>query len=192
MCASVSGKSTLLYLLGGLEKPDGGDITIGQTSIHHLNDENLSNFRNKMIGFVFQFHYLLNSMSVLENLYLPSRIGGGLSKETKDWIYDLCNHLGLAKLVKKMPYQLSGGEQQRVNLVRAISTRPKILFCDEPTGNLDSENSSLVVDLIVKLTNQEKMTTLCVTHNYEVADHFSHKWFMKDGRLVQKSTFCGA
>ena len=172
--ASGSGKSTLLYLLGGLEKADAGTINVSGRDLSKLSDSALAKYRNELVGFVFQFHFLLPSMTCEKNILLPAEIA---------------EHLGVAHCLKKYPYQLSGGEQQRINITRALSLTPKLLLCDEPTGNLDSENSAKVTDLIQDLAKEFGSTLAVVTHDPGVAKKFSKKFVLKDGHLSHESFF---
>lgn len=185
--ASGSGKSTLLYLLGGLDRPDEGKVIVNQKNLVDLSDEELAIYRNRYIGFVFQFHFLLPSMNCLDNLLLPARLAG-LSKnetgEVKERVLALADTLGVNHCLAKFPYELSGGEQQRINIIRALSLRPKLLLCDEPTGNLDSENSQKVIQLLRSLAREFKATLVIVTHDPQIAQSFSNQILMKDGMLV--------
>ena len=182
--ASGSGKSTLLYLLGGLDRPDKGEILIDGESLAKHSDEQLALYRNKDVGFVFQFHFLLPSMNCLKNILLPAEIAGKVESKLKSRVEALAEHLGITHCLKKFPYQLSGGEQQRVNIVRALSMRPKILLCDEPTGNLDSKNSQKVIKLLNSLANEFKATLVVVTHDLNIEGLFSNRFKMEDGKLI--------
>ncbi len=182
--SSGSGKSTLLYLLGGLERADNGTIEIGNQNLEKMSDENLAYFRNRYVGFVFQFHFLLSSMNCLNNILLPARIGNVKTKELDGLATRLAEILGVTHCLKKMPYELSGGEQQRINIIRAMSLRPKLLLCDEPTGNLDSANSQKVSLLIKQLAQEFGATLLVVTHDEKVAAHFSRKITIEDGQII--------
>lgn len=182
--ASGSGKSTLLYLIGGLENCEGGDVIIDGEKLFTLSDEKLAQFRNSTIGFVFQFHFLLPSMNCLENIFLPAKIGGKYSSAVKERALTLAQILGVEQILFKFPYQISGGEQQRINIIRALSLRPKLLLCDEPTGNLDSKNSELVTQLLSKLAKEFEATLVLVTHDQQVAAHFPRKIHMQDGQLI--------
>lgn len=185
--ASGSGKSTLLYLLGGLDRPSEGQVIVNQKNLVELSDEELAIYRNRYIGFVFQFHFLLGSMNCLDNLLLPARLAG-LPKnemaEVKERALALADTLGVNHCLKKFPFELSGGEQQRINIIRALSLRPKLLLCDEPTGNLDSENSQKVIQLLRSLSKEFKSTLVVVTHDPQIAQNFSNQIVMKDGMLV--------
>lgn len=185
--ASGSGKSTLLYLLGGLDRPSEGQVIVNQKNLVELSDEELAIYRNRYIGFVFQFHFLLGSMNCLDNLLLPARLAG-LPKnemaEVKERALALADTLGVSHCLKKFPFELSGGEQQRINIIRALSLKPKLLLCDEPTGNLDSENSQKVIHLLRSLSKEFKSTLVVVTHDPQIAQNFSNQIVMKDGMLV--------
>jgi ABC-type lipoprotein export system ATPase subunit len=182
--ASGSGKSTLLYLIGGLENCTSGEIKIEGRSLFGLNDESLAKYRNSYVGFVFQFHFLLPSMNCLDNILLPARIGDTYSKKIKGHVEKLAERLQITHCLKKYPFELSGGEQQRINLVRALSLSPKLLLCDEPTGNLDSANSEKVITLLKELSNLNHATLVVVTHDNGIAGKFSNKFFLKDGALA--------
>lgn len=182
--ASGSGKSTLLYLLGGLDRPSVGKVMIDGKNLGSLNDEELAAFRNSTVGFVFQFHFLLPSMSCKENILLPARIGGhDLSRVEKDAMR-LAEILGVTHCLSKYPYEISGGEQQRINIIRALSLRPKILLCDEPTGNLDSKNSEKVATLLKNLAAEFGAILLVVTHDDKVASFFPRKIVIEDGQII--------
>lgn len=182
--ASGSGKSTLLYLLGGLDRPTEGRILVEGKDLSNYDDESLANFRNLYVGFVFQFHFLLPSMNCINNILLPAQIGGSIVSDLKENVEELAEKLGVTHCLKKYPYELSGGEQQRINIVRALSLRPKLLLCDEPTGNLDSENSLKVTNLLKGLSEEYDSTLVVVTHDDKVAAHFENKISMVDGSIV--------
>jgi lipoprotein-releasing system ATP-binding protein len=181
---SGSGKSTLLYILGGLDTATSGEIEIDNLKIENLSDEELAIFRNQSVGFVFQFHFLLPSMNCLDNMLLPAKIGGVKIKEVKNRILELAKRLGVDHCLKKFPFEISGGEQQRINIIRAISLKPKILLCDEPTGNLDSKNSQKVVDLLKEISAEHNATLIVVTHGAAVASQFGRKITIEDGRII--------
>jgi lipoprotein-releasing system ATP-binding protein len=185
--SSGSGKSTLLYMLAGLESPTEGEIYVESKSIHSLDDSALSLYRNQYVGLVFQFHFLLPSMNCLDNILLPARIGGTDDKKKRLEVLGFANKLGVEHCLKKYPFELSGGEQQRVNIIRALSQRPKLLLCDEPTGNLDSANGQLVTDLLKDLATEFNSTLVVVTHDEKVASQFSKSFFLKDGRVEHHS-----
>ena len=181
--ASGSGKSTLLHLLGGLDRANAGSIEVCGLQLSQLGDEDLAKYRNRLIGFVFQFHYLLPSMNALENILLPARIGNLLNKELKQRVQRMAELLDVGPFLKKYPYQLSGGEQQRINIIRALSMGPELLLCDEPTGNLDSVNSQKVMDLLKSMAETFKATLLVVTHDKNIALQFQRQLNMADGLL---------
>lgn len=183
--ASGSGKSTLLYLLGGLERPNQGTVTVKGQTLSTLDDEALANYRNNDVGFIFQFHFLLPSLNALGNILLPARIGGADVKEVENRAHELGAILGVAEKFKAWPHELSGGEQQRINIVRALSMRPPLLLCDEPTGNLDSKNSEKVTQLLKDLASKMGTTLLVVTHDDKVASAFPRKIVIEDGQIIR-------
>jgi ABC-type lipoprotein export system ATPase subunit len=182
--ASGSGKSTLLYLLGGLDQPTSGTVMINQKNISLMGDEELAQFRNNNVGFVFQFHFLLPSMNCRDNILLPARIGAKPLAQVEADMLKLADILGVNHCLNKYPFEISGGEQQRVNIIRALSLRPKILLCDEPTGNLDSKNSEKVASLLKNLAAEFKATLLVVTHDDKVASYFPRKIVIEDGQII--------
>lgn len=182
--ASGSGKSTLLYLLGGLDHPTSGKVIIDHKNLTSMGDEELAHFRNSHVGFVFQFHFLLPSMTCRDNIFLPARIGGKESRQVSKDVEELANTLGVTHCLSKFPYEISGGEQQRVNIIRALSLRPKILLCDEPTGNLDSKNSEKVTTLLKNLSADFGATLMVVTHDDKVASFFPRKIVIEDGQII--------
>ncbi len=182
--SSGSGKSTLLYMLGGLDRPTDGIIEVGGNDLGQYSDDQLAIFRNRYVGFVFQFHFLLPSMTCLENILLPSKIGGLKGNLIEKKVVDLSQKLGVEHCLKKHPYEVSGGEQQRINIIRALSLGPKLLLCDEPTGNLDSENSQIVTELIRSLAKEYNSTLVVVTHDDNVASQFTNRIRIRDGRLL--------
>ncbi len=181
---SGAGKSTLLHILGTLDKPDEGTISINNERIDKLNSRLLSAFRNKHIGFIFQFHHLLPEFSALENVCIP----GWINKENKYTVEkrakELLNRLGLEARLENKPGQLSGGEQQRVAVARALINNPSIIMADEPTGNLDSANADDLHQLFLKLRDDYHQTFLIVTHNEALAQMSDRILQMKDGRMV--------
>ena len=182
--ASGSGKSTLLYLLGGLDQPTSGKVIIDNKNLSTMGDEALAHFRNESVGFVFQFHFLLPSMTCRENILLPARIGGRSLKQVEVDTTKLADVLGVQHCMDKYPFEISGGEQQRMNIIRALSLRPKILLCDEPTGNLDSKNSEKVATLLKNLSADFGATLLVVTHDDKVASFFPRKIVIEDGQII--------
>ena len=181
---SGSGKSTLLHILGTLDKPDRGEVTMNNISISSLSGKKLAAFRNKNIGFVFQFHHLLPEFSALENVCIPGWLSGRKKKEVKDAAINLLNILGVSHRLENKPNELSGGEQQRVAVARALINRPSIIFADEPTGNLDSANAEELHNLFFSLREKFEQTFLIVTHNEELSNLSDRVLHMKDGLIV--------
>ncbi len=181
--ASGAGKSTLLQILGSLDSPDSGSVKINQTDIFALSKKDLSEFRNKQIGFVFQSHQLLPEFSALENTILPGLISGIDKKKAEKRGLELLDYMGLSDRINHSPNKLSGGEQQRVSIARALFHNPKVVFADEPTGNLDSQNANQVQQLFEKLRKDLNQTFIIVTHNQAMADMADHIYTMKDGQL---------
>lgn len=182
--SSGAGKSTLLHILGTLDKADSGNITINNTLVSALKGKELAAFRNKHIGFVFQFHHLLPEFSAIENVSIPGWIAGRKKKEVQADAIALLKRLGLGDRMENKPQQLSGGEQQRVAVARALINQPLIVFADEPTGNLDSKNARELHELFVSLKNDFQQTFLIVTHNEELAAMSDRRLYMKDGQIV--------
>jgi len=166
---SGSGKSTLLHLLGGLERPDAGEIRVGGARIDQLPQSALAPFRNRTIGYVFQFHQLLADFTALENVMLPGRIAGVGAAELEPRARRLLDEVGLTELADRFPSQLSGGEQQRVALCRALLLEPPLVLADEPTGSLDPAAGEAVFELLLDLQRRHRTTTILVTHNRELA-----------------------
>jgi lipoprotein-releasing system ATP-binding protein len=181
---SGCGKSTLLHILGTLDKPDSGEIIINEKSIGQLTPNKLAAFRNRHIGFVFQFHHLLPEFSALENVCIPGWLAGRNKKEVKENAEELLKILGLKERNENKPNQLSGGEQQRVAVARALINNPDIVFADEPTGNLDSANAQELHRLFFDLRKQFNQTFLIVTHNEELSQLSDRVLHMKDGKIV--------
>jgi lipoprotein-releasing system ATP-binding protein len=181
---SGSGKSTLLHILGTLDKADIGEVTVNGSMINDLNGKKLAAFRNQHIGFVFQFHHLLPEFSALENVCIPGWLAGKKKKEVEIRAKELLQLLGLSERLENKPNQLSGGEQQRVAVARALINNPDIVFADEPTGNLDSANAKELHQLFFDLRNQFSQTFLIVTHNEELARLSDRVLYMKDGKIV--------
>lgn len=183
--SSGAGKSTLLHILGTLDRPDEGEIEFAGRKILDMNDDRLSLFRNEQMGFVFQFHHLMSEFTALENVALPARIAGASSATARAQAKDWLERLGLAERAGHYPNQLSGGELQRVAIARALIRRPRILFADEPTGNLDSINSQKIQDLFFELKQTLGLTLVVVTHDRGFAARFPRILQMKDGRWAQ-------
>ena len=182
--SSGAGKSTLLHILGTLDTADSGSVSLAGERIESLSGSKLAAFRNKNIGFVFQFHHLLPEFSALENVCIPGWIGGRKKNETKEKAVRLLTTLGLAGRLENKPQQLSGGEQQRVAVARALINDPAIIMADEPTGNLDSANAKELHQLFIDLRNEFQQTFLIVTHNEELAQMSDRRLHMKDGKIV--------
>lgn len=181
--ASGAGKSTLLQILGTLDRPDTGQVWIEDTEVFALKDKALASFRNDKIGFVFQFHNLMPEFTALENVCMPAWIGGkGTQIETRGKA--LLEKLGLHDRAHHLPSQLSGGEQQRVAVARALINQPAIIFADEPSGNLDSKNAEELHQLFFSLRNEFGQTFVIVTHNEHLADLADRKLEMRDGRTL--------
>ena len=181
---SGSGKSTLLHILGTLDMADSGTVVMNNTAIDTLKGQKLAAFRNRYIGFVFQFHHLLPEFTALENVCIPGWLAGRKKKEVETAALGLLNMLGLSHRVENKPNQLSGGEQQRVAVARALINKPDIIFADEPTGNLDSANANELHQLFFDLRRQFNQTFLIVTHNEELAGKSDRVLHMKDGKIV--------
>lgn len=181
---SGSGKSTLLHILGTLDKPSRGDVFIRQQRIDFLNDRQVAIFRNRHIGFVFQFHHLLPEFTALENVSIPGWMAGRRKKDVTDRAVSLLRTLGLGERIENKPNALSGGEQQRVAVARALINEPDIIFADEPTGNLDSANARELHQLFFDLRKEFNQTFLIVTHNEELAQMSDRVLHMKDGKIV--------
>jgi len=182
--SSGAGKSTLLHILGTLDKPDEGSIWLNNERIDQLSGKKMAAFRNRHIGFVFQFHHLLPEFSALENVSIPAWIAGQKKKEVTARAIELLTTLGLSDRIDNKPQQLSGGEQQRVAVARALINNPSIVFADEPTGNLDSTHAKELHELFVQLRNDFQQTFLIVTHNEELAAMSDRILHMKDGKIV--------
>ncbi len=181
---SGSGKSTLLHILGTLDKADIGAVSMNNTVINSLNGKKLAAFRNKHIGFVFQFHHLLPEFTATENVCIPGWLAGRKKTEVKTEAERLLGMLGLSQRMENKPNQLSGGEQQRVAVARALINKPDIIFADEPTGNLDSANAKELHQLFFDLRKQFNQTFLIVTHNEELAQLSDRVLHMKDGKII--------
>jgi lipoprotein-releasing system ATP-binding protein len=181
---SGAGKSTLLHILGGLDCPSQGSVIFEGQELYKLSDQQLSRIRNSRIGFVFQFYHLLSEFSVLENVMMPVLISGSNKKgiaEADEFARKLLKRVGLLDRLTHFPSQLSGGEKQRVAIVRALMNKPKLLLCDEPTGNLDSQSSAEIIALIKNINVENKMTILLVTHNEELASNAERTYHLRDG-----------
>ncbi len=182
--SSGAGKSTLLHILGTLDAPDAGTIFLNGEAVHLLKGKKLAAFRNQHIGFVFQFHHLLPEFSALENVCIPGWIGNRNKQTVEAEALKLLQLLGLGDRIDNKPQQLSGGEQQRVAVARALINKPAIVFADEPTGNLDSANAKELHHLFVRLKEELNQTFLIVTHNEELAAMSDRTVHMKDGKII--------
>jgi lipoprotein-releasing system ATP-binding protein len=181
---SGAGKSTLLHILGTLDRADKGEVVINGKDISKLSNSQLADFRNKNLGFIFQFHHLLPEFSALENVIMPALIGGGNESKAKKRATELLDYLGLSARLTHKPTQLSGGEAQRVAVARALMNNPAVVFADEPTGNLDSGSSKDLHDLLFKLRDDFKQTFVIVTHNDELAHLSDRILTMQDGIIL--------
>jgi lipoprotein-releasing system ATP-binding protein len=186
MGPSGCGKSTLLYLLGLLDRPDSGMIEIAGHEVSSLDDHGLSLFRNREIGFVFQFHFLLKEFTAAENVQIPMRRSGELTRaEMRERSEHLLDLVGLADKADRQAHHLSGGEQQRVAIARALANGPRLLLADEPTGNLDTANSHRIFEVLQWVARETGLALLIVTHNVQVAEASDFIFTMQDGRLVE-------
>lgn len=182
---SGSGKTTLLNILGGLDSPTSGKVVIGGQDISSLNQRELADFRNKKIGFIFQFHYLISEFTVLENILMPyfiskNKVDDQIIKRAKE----LADIVNIEDTLEKYPDYISGGQRQRAAICRALINDPDIVLADEPTGNLDSQNTEIVIDLFFKINKIKKTTFIIVTHDEQIANKCRKKIQLKDGRII--------
>lgn len=184
---SGSGKSTLLHILGTLERPTSGEVLYSGENVFHRSDDELATFRNREIGFVFQFHYLLSEFSALENVMMPLLIQRVGAKEARERAMDTLERVGLKDRLHHRPGELSGGEQQRVAIARAVILKPRVILADEPTGNLDLETGKSVMDLFLNLNYKEGITLVLVTHNPAVAERLGRRIRLSDGKIVDEN-----
>lgn len=185
---SGAGKTTLLQILGTLDKPintENFTLSINDISLKNLSDKELSDFRNQHIGFIFQFHQLLPEFTALENVCIPAFIAKKSKKEAESKAKELLNFLGLSHRINHKPNELSGGEQQRVAVARALINNPSVILADEPSGNLDSSSAKNLHELFFKLRDEFNQTFVLVTHNQELAEMADRKLVMKDGKIVE-------
>ena len=183
---SGSGKSTLLYILSTMDTDFEGELLLDGISIHNKSEKQLAAIRNEKIGFVFQFHYLLNEFTTLKNVMLPGfKLDKVSEEELENNAYEFLKDLGIEKLANKMAYQLSGGEKQRVAIARAMINDPLIIMCDEPTGNLDSKNADIVFNIFKELTETYNKTLLVVTHDMSFAEKTGRIIELDDGRIIR-------
>jgi len=184
---SGAGKSTLLGVLGALDTPTSGSIEIGDTDIAKLSDYKLISYRNTSIGFVFQNYNLIPNLTAVENVMLPMEFAHVPPKERRDRAVQLLEEVGIVDgREERKPGKLSGGEQQRVSIARALANQPKLILADEPTGNLDSENGKMIFDLLHKLSRSENTTVVVVTHDLDIAGKTDRTFTLSDGKLVSK------
>ncbi len=177
------GKSTLLHILGTLDQPSEGSVTIEGTDVFKFNEKQLAEFRNRTVGFIFQFHHLMPEFTALENVMMPGLIGGKLKKRIRDRAKSLLTEVGLEHRVNHRPGELSGGEMQRVAVARALMNDPKLVFADEPSGNLDQAASEALHELLWNLSRKDKRTLIIVTHNHELAENADKVVEIFDGRI---------
>ena len=182
--ASGAGKSTLLYIVSSLEKADKGQILFQNQDISKLTNKQLAHYRNNQIGFVFQFHHLLPEFTALENICIPAWIGQKPKKQVETKAIELLDFMGLADQKDKKPHSLSGGEQQRIAVARALINSPALIFADEPTGNLDSANAAALHHLFIKCRDTFQQSFLIVTHNESLAEMSNRTLHMKDGQII--------
>ena len=182
---SGAGKTTLLQILGTLEKPSSGEIYINNQNISELNEKELAIFRNKNIGFVFQFHHLLPEFTALENICIPAYIAKTSVKKATEKAKYLLDLMGIGKKIDHKPNELSGGEQQRVSVARALMNEPSVIFADEPSGNLDTKSADQLHELFFKLRDLNKQTFIIVTHNNKLADLADKKIVLSDGIILK-------
>jgi lipoprotein-releasing system ATP-binding protein len=181
--ASGVGKSTLLHILGTLERPSDGEVTYGGVNVFDFHEQQLAAYRNRTIGFIFQFHHLLSEFTALENCMLPALIGRKSKKESKERAEFVLDLVGLSHRLQHRVGELSGGEQQRVAVARALMLNPKVLLADEPTGNLDTNSSRNLHELLLSLNREQNVSLVVVTHNMELAGMMQRQLQMKDGLL---------
>jgi lipoprotein-releasing system ATP-binding protein len=189
--ASGSGKSTLLHVLGALERPDAGEVSLLGTAVTGASDEALAELRNRSVGFVFQFHHLLKEFSALENVMMPLRIAGRPVAEARERAAGLLGRVGLAARQHHRPAELSGGEQQRAAVARALAGAPPLVLADEPSGNLDHQNAERLHDLFAELTAELRVGVIVVTHNRSLAARASQVLLLEDGRLQPAAATAG-
>jgi len=181
---SGAGKTTLLQILGTLDQPDGGSVTVDGIDVTRLNGKQLSDFRNQHLGFVFQFHQLLPEFTALENVMIPAYIAGTSQKKAKERATELLHYLGLADRAQHKPNTLSGGEKQRVAVARALMNRPAVVLADEPSGSLDSQNKQELHQLFFRLRQETGQTFVIVTHDEELASQTDRTIHLRDGQIV--------
>jgi len=183
---SGSGKSTLLNMIGGLDAVTSGKIIVNNMEITSMSEEELTSYRNRVIGFIFQFHYLLKDFSALENIMMPCLIANLSFRQSKQLALQLLSDIGLESRKNHYPYQLSGGERQRVAVARAIINNPELILADEPTGNLDERNSELVLNILFELVQKYRKTMIMVTHEVGIIDKVDESYLLEHGALVKR------
>ncbi len=181
--ASGSGKSTLLHVLGGLDRPDTGTVKWNGNDVYAMNDEMLADFRNRELGFVFQFHHLLPEFTAIENIMMPALIADRDFNQARDRALELLGQFGIPGRAEHRPTQLSGGEQQRVAMARALMNKPRLILADEPTGNLDEDNTSILLNLLFDLRKVEDVTILLITHEKDIAKRSDVIYELGKGKL---------
>ena len=181
---SGSGKSTLLHILGTLDRPTSGEVVFDGMNLFNYDDDELSEIRNEKIGFVFQFHYLLQDFDALENVMIPCLINGQDKETAREKSIEILKKVGLENRLDHKPGELSGGEQQRVAIARAVVQDPKIILADEPTGNLDLKNGMSILDLFLELNHDRKITCVIITHNKEIANRLNRTVTLSDGTIL--------
>ena len=181
---SGSGKSTLLHILGTLDRPTSGEVVFDGMNLFNYDDDELSEIRNEKIGFVFQFHYLLQDFDALENVMIPCLINGQEKEYAREKSIEILKKVGLENRLNHKPGELSGGEQQRVAIARAVVQDPKIILADEPTGNLDLKNGMSILDLFLELNHDRKITCVIITHNKEIANRLNRTVTLSDGTIL--------
>jgi lipoprotein-releasing system ATP-binding protein len=186
MGSSGSGKSTLLHLLGGLDEPTSGDVTITDLQVSRLNPVQLGRLRNRELGFIYQFHHLLPEFTALENVAMPLLVGRTSPEEAQQQAASMLDRVGLSARVTHKPGELSGGERQRAAVARALVTRPSCVLADEPTGNLDRYNAEQVYNLMLELNQDLGTSFLVATHDVSIAERLDRIMLLEDGRLIQK------
>lgn len=183
---SGCGKSTLLHILGGLDRPTSGHVYWGKKDISMMNDIELAHFRNQTLGFVFQFHHLLPEFTALENVFIPALVAGGKKDEIEARAENLLARFGMGKRIGHRPSELSGGEQQRVAVARALMNKPQFILADEPTGNLDDYNTEVMLDLLFRLRDEEGVSIVLVTHDEDIVRRADQIYELGHGELVLK------
>ncbi len=186
---SGSGKSTLLHLMAGIDRPTSGEVVFGKTDITGLSENHLSYFRRKYIGFIFQSYYLIPTLTALENVMLPLMFKGISRKKCASRAVELLDSVGLKDRMKHKPSQMSGGQQQRVSIARAFINDPKVVFADEPTGNLDTNTSYEMMELMMKLARERKHTLVIVTHDEEISSYATRLVKIRDGKILSIDSF---